>query len=1082
MRILLCILLTLALSPAWAATVTTEEPGEVVFLSGTEGCTTIRGGAFGPSWEWTNQSDAPSHSDLVLQATRRQLTGTFPIGGASADVTFVEEARRVDADTLGVQYDFTVNQEVTFNSLWVSFFLPCDKYGGLGLVVRDSGGAVVQDVTLPEVFGDTFFFAQGDAATVEVASGDELGYTIVFSPTADIALQDNRAWGGSEFELRIELLGDYDGVPVPAGTQFSCSFTVDFPAVVDFQLDPYSAWSQTDTTGWIPFVLPWDSAPLDLSDLNDKPAGTHGFLTVADGRLRFEDGTPGRFWGVCVSAAGNFPAHEQSEKIAARMAAFGVNMVRTHHADAFWSDPNLFDERYGDTQHFDTEALDRFDYFLYCLKQNGIYVYLDQLVHRQFTEGDGVTNAAELPPAGKPYTLFDPTLIALQKQFSHDLWTHVNPYTGLAYKDDPAIALMEFTNENDIQTYDVVVEPYATDFEQMWRDWATAHGVNPDQPVRYVSERSSDVLRFIDEVQTAYYADMYAYLRSIGVRVPITGNTWLVTPANLPSQASMDYMDSHAYWDHPYDDYSRWTNRKQVRQDPRSEGNNFATLAMSRVTGMPFVCSEWGHPWPNEWRAEGPLPTAAIGAFQDWDGVLAYTYRHSTDVPVNSLTGAFNTFNDPCVFGLFPAAALMYRRGDVESGGTPTAVLWEDSDIFAVPQVETWSARPAYRSLVEATPVVTALTTPTGVAQVVGPDDLAAPAGDTWTASADGQLWRDWDLGVGYVNTPRSQVVYGQVGSAGTIALADVSFAISTPFASVAATSWDGEPLGSSRHLLITAVGRAENTGMRFNLTHTKLVDAGTGPILIEPVTGEVTIQTDGVRFCVSAVSPNGERTLLEMLEADGAGTITITLSPDAGSIYYEVVAAGRFRDVPINHWAFAPIEACAEAGIVGGFDDGTYRPDLVVSRDQMAVYVARALAGGEDLVPTGPAQPTFSDVPADHWAYRYIEYAVASGIVFGYDEGTYRPTVEVDRGQMAVYIARAIATPTGEAGLVGYTPPGTPTFSDVPADHWAYKYVEYVREQGVVQGYDDGTYRPETLCTRDQMAVYVARAFALPM
>ncbi len=51
-----------------------------------------------------------------------------------------------------------------------------------------------------------------------------------------------------------------------------------------------------------------------------------------------------------------------------------------------------------------------------------------------------------------------------------------------------------------------------------------------------------------------------------------------------------------------------------------------------------------------------------------------------------------------------------------------------------------------------------------------------------------------------------------------------------------------------------------------------------------------------------------------------------------------------------------------------------------------------------------------------------------------------------------------------------------------MPADHWAYKYVEYVREQGVVQGYDDGTYRPDALCTRDQMAVYAARAFGLPM
>ena len=169
----------------------------------------------------------------------------------------------------------------------------------------------------------------------------------------------------------------------------------------DFQLDPDAAVSRTDTTGWVEYTMPWDGAPLDLSWLNETPAGEHGFVEVSDGKFAFEDGTSARFWGVCMSAGGNFPTHEQSEKIAARMAKFGVNMVRTHHADAGWSDPNLFDESHGDTRHFDADALDRFDYFLHCLKKHGIYTYLDQLVHRRFTEGDGVVNASELDFAAK---------------------------------------------------------------------------------------------------------------------------------------------------------------------------------------------------------------------------------------------------------------------------------------------------------------------------------------------------------------------------------------------------------------------------------------------------------------------------------------------------------------------------------------------------------------------------------------------------------------------------------------------------------------------------------------------------------
>ena len=65
-------------------------------------------------------------------------------------------------------------------------------------------------------------------------------------------------------------------------------------------------------------------------------------------------------------------------------------------------------------------------------------------------------------------------------------------------------------------------------------------------------------------------------------------------------------------------------------------------------------------------------------------------------------------------------------------------------------------------------------------------------------------------------------------------------------------------------------------------------------------------------------------------------------------------------------------------------------------------------------------------------------------------------------------------------AGLASYTPPTTPSFSDVPASSDSYKYIEYCKSKGVVTGYPDGSYQPATVVTRDQMAVYVARAFAL--
>ena len=192
------------------------------------------------------------------------------------------------------------------------------------------------------------------------------------------------------------------------------------------------------------------------------------------------------------------------------------------------------------------------------------------------------------------------------------------------------------------------------------------------------------------------------------------------------------------------------------------------------------------------------------------------------------------------------------------------------------------------------------------------------------------------------------------------------------------------------------------------------------------------------------------------------------------------VYETGRFSDLPTLHWAYSEIEACAEAGVVAGYGDGTYKPELPVTRDQMAVYISRALAGGDSSVPDFTDTPTFPDVGATHWALKYIEYAVDQAVVTGYDDGNYHPEYEVTRDQMAVYVARSLVAPTGEAALADYVPADPRNFPDAPDTFWAYKHIEYCVEHGVVNGYDDGLYHPEIIVTRDQMAVYIARAFGL--
>jgi len=185
---------------------------------------------------------------------------------------------------------------------------------------------------------------------------------------------------------------------------------------------------------------------------------------------------------------------------------------------------------------------------------------------------------------------------------------------------------------------------------------------------------------------------------------------------------------------------------------------------------------------------------------------------------------------------------------------------------------------------------------------------------------------------------------------------------------------------------------------------------------------------------------------------------------------------AMSFRDVPADFWAARDIRALADAGVCRGFPDGFYRPNWSVRRDDMACLVARVLADGADISePAG--EPSFSDVPPLHPASRFVEYLVARGIILGAPDGLYHPEDVVERGEVTVFVSRALA---GDDASVP-DGPLTPTFADLtpqPDDPYAtcYRYVEYLVSQGVVRGYDDGLYHPEYPCSRAQVAVMLAK------
>jgi hypothetical protein len=151
--------------------------------------------------------------------------------------------------------------------------------------------------------------------------------------------------------------------------------------------------------------------------------------------------------------------------------------------------------------------------------------------------------------------------------------------------------------------------------------------------------------------------------------------------------------------------------------------------------------------------------------------------------------------------------------------------------------------------------------------------------------------------------------------------------------------------------------------------------------------------------------------------------------------------AEDTFSDVDDTYWAYTDIEALAAddatAGgpVITGYGDGSYQPDWLVTRGQMAKFIAL----GAELTLEDPADivdDVFPDVPADYWAANFIKACKDASIVLGYTDGLYRPGNNVSRDQMAVYAYKGFIAPTtcaivlGGPGLTDTNP--TTTMPDV--------------------------------------------------
>lgn len=222
-----------------------------------------------------------------------------------------------------------------------------------------------------------------------------------------------------------------------------------------------------------PFVLPWDDASSGVANVSgwmDRPAGAAGFVESKDGHL-FSGGKRLRFFGVNMAFGANFPTHADADKIAARLAKFGVNCVRFHHMDMSAAPGGIWQK---DMKTLDQGQLDKLDYFIAKLKEHGIYSDLNLHVSRTYPEMPAWDGASGF---FKGVDLFYPPMLALQRAYARDLLTHVNPYTGNAYVNEPAVALIEINNENGLVlewwggSLEKMPEVYRRELSGLWNAW-----------------------------------------------------------------------------------------------------------------------------------------------------------------------------------------------------------------------------------------------------------------------------------------------------------------------------------------------------------------------------------------------------------------------------------------------------------------------------------------------------------------------------------------------------------------------------------------------------------------------------------
>jgi hypothetical protein len=396
-----------------------------------------------------------------------------------------------------------------------------------------------------------------------------------------------------------------------------------------------------------------------------------------------------------------------------------------------------------------------------------------------------------------------------------------------------------------------------------------------------------DWIGFLWSLEEGYWGGMRRFLRDeLGVKSLVVGTQLGWSPFLI--QQEMDVIDSHAYWQHPHFpgrswDMNNWT-VKNIPMAGAKDGGTLPGLALQRVDGKPYICTEYNHSAPNSYAAETFPLICAYAALQDWDGVFAFAYSHRGDDWDKQFFGSFFDIDQhPVKLATLPGALALFRRGDVGVAKSASIAQIEPNqgmvqvgksgarlgaDLFGVKRMEAFLHRVGVRrgdgEKFEAQP---------------------APAGPQYVSDT-GELTWDTEQKCVTINAPRSKAFVGE-GKGRAVKLGEIELKIDSDWACVQATVLEGDGLAAARRILITATAAAENTGMKWTDAEKSSVGKnwGTAPSVVEGVEGAVKLPA-GKRWKAWALDERGARR-----EAIAMQEGALRIGPEHKTLWYELAA-----------------------------------------------------------------------------------------------------------------------------------------------------------------------------------------------